>query len=62
MKHCKIRVCDDKWYWDMCSGNSDALCNEDSSDPHCSICELKRELKFGKIEIESIDFFNIRIR
>jgi len=42
-----IRECDHTWYWDVNAGNSDALCNEDSSDIHCSPCDEKWTCRFA---------------
>ena len=49
-KRVYIRCCDlldgDGDCWDVMSGNSDALCNEDSSDPDCAVCEHRYTCKF----------------
>lgn len=47
MKKCRIRRCDHDNEWDIASGNSDALCNEDSRDPFCSICDKNCTCKFS---------------
>jgi len=59
-KKCYIRLCDHEWYWDTLSGNSDALCNEDSRDPNCSICDKNMDCKFSNFPFDDNDnYLNI---
>ena len=42
-----VRECDHDFSWDVNSGNSDALCNEDSLNIDCSICDISSTCKFS---------------
>jgi hypothetical protein len=46
-KNCYIRCCDHDWEWDVCSGNSDALCNEDSRNIDCALCHKNVNCQFS---------------
>jgi hypothetical protein len=47
-------LCDKYDEWEIISGNSDALCNEDSRDPYCSICDKKN----GSCEFSNYPYFD----
>ena len=50
-----IRLCDNYWEWDVLSGNSDALCHEDSRDFNCSTCENNIDCKYSNWPYQSDD-------